>query len=235
MGDRVVRPAIAPEAARAVMLRHRGHEHSGQRRHLVEELDLPGYAMFAWDARGHGLSPRRGHAPGVRALVKDLDTFVREAIVAPETGTENLALVGQSARGVLAAAWVHDYAPRVRCMVLAAPAFKVKLYVPFARQALRMLYRLFGDFNVRSYVNAKFLTYDQSRIAEFHSDPLISRAISVKVLLGLFDTAARVVQDGSAIHVPTQLLISGSAGSLAGSHSWRFLNGSGRPSRKNTR
>ena len=30
--------------------------------------------------------------------------------------------------------WAHDYAPKIRCMVLASPAFKVKLYVPFARQ-----------------------------------------------------------------------------------------------------
>ena len=36
----------------------------------------------------------------------------------------------------MASAWVHDYAPRIRCMVLAAPAFVVKLYVPFARSHL---------------------------------------------------------------------------------------------------
>jgi alpha-beta hydrolase superfamily lysophospholipase len=34
--------------------------------------------MFALDARGHGHSPgRRGYAPSVGTLVKDLDTFVR--------------------------------------------------------------------------------------------------------------------------------------------------------------
>jgi alpha-beta hydrolase superfamily lysophospholipase len=34
------------------------------------------------------------------------------------------------------ATWAHDYAPGIRCMVLASPAFKVKLYVPFARPGL---------------------------------------------------------------------------------------------------
>jgi alpha-beta hydrolase superfamily lysophospholipase len=41
-------------------------------------------------------------------------------------------VVAQSVGAVLAVTWVHDYAP-IRCLVLASPAFKVKLYVPFAR------------------------------------------------------------------------------------------------------
>jgi len=41
------------------------------------------------------------------------------------------------------------------------------------------------------------------------ADPLISRPISVTMLLGLYDAADRVVADAQAIQVPTQLLISG--------------------------
>jgi alpha-beta hydrolase superfamily lysophospholipase len=204
-------PAMSARADRGILLLHRGHEHSGRLQHLVDELDLPGYAMFAWDARGHGRSPgRRGYAPSAGTLVKDLDTFVRDVIVQQGIRIENLAVVGQSIGSVLAAAWVHDYAPKIRCMVLAAPAFKVKLYVPFARPALRVLYKLFGDFTVQSYVKANYLTHDGDRIAAFRSDPLITRAISVSMLLDLHDTGARVVQDGAAIQTPTQLLISGS-------------------------
>ena len=44
-----------------------------------------------------------------------------------------MAVIAQSVGAVLVAAWAHDYAPKIRCMVLASPAFKVKLYVPFAR------------------------------------------------------------------------------------------------------
>jgi alpha-beta hydrolase superfamily lysophospholipase/phosphatidylglycerophosphate synthase/SAM-dependent methyltransferase len=204
-------PRVAGAGDRAVLLLHRGHEHSGRLQHLVDELNLPEYAMFAWDARGHGVSPgRRGYAPSVGTLVKDLDTFVRDVIVPQGIAVENLAVVGQSVGSVLAAAWVHDYAPKIRCMVLAAPAFKIKLYVPFARPALRVLYQVFGDFAVQSYVKADFLTHDRDRIAEFRSDPLITRSISVKVLIDLYDTAARVIKDSPAIQTPTQLLISGS-------------------------
>jgi hypothetical protein len=110
---------------------------------------------------------------------------------------------------VLVATWAHDYAPRVRCLVLASPAFKVKLYVPFARSALGLMHRLRGNFYVNSYVKAKFLTHDAQRIASYNSDPLIARAISVNILLGLYATAERIVADAQAITLPTQLLISG--------------------------
>jgi len=94
-------------------------------------------------------------------------------------------------------------------MVLASPAFKVKLYVPFARPGLRLMHKLRGNFFVNSYVKAKFLTHDPARIASFDADPLITRPISVNILLGLYDAADRIVADAQAIVVPTQLLISG--------------------------
>ena len=94
-------------------------------------------------------------------------------------------------------------------MALASPAFKVKLYVPFARPGLGLMRKLRGHFYVQSYVKAKFLSHDPERIASFDSDPLITRAISVDILLQLYRTAERIVADARAITIPTQLLISG--------------------------
>ncbi len=84
---------------------------------------------------------------------------------------EDIAVVAQSVGAVLVAAWVHDYAPRIRCMVLASPAFKVKLYVPFARPGLALMHKLRGNFFVTSYVKAKFLTRDPARMRELRHRP----------------------------------------------------------------
>lgn len=203
-------PPAQGDASQAVVLLHRGHEHSGRLQHLVDELNLPDIAMFAWDARGHGLSSRGSERPANLAkFVKDLDCFVRHISSAHGIAVENMAVIAQSVGGVLAAAWAHDFAPRIRCMVLATPAFKVKLYVPFARRALTLAHRLFGDFRVNSYVRAGALTHDPERIASYKADPLIKRPISVRVLLGLYSASDRIVADVQAIHLPTQLLISG--------------------------
>jgi hypothetical protein len=74
---------------------------------------------------------------------------------------------------------------------------------------LRLLQKLRGNFFVTSYVRARFLTRDPQRIASYDTDPLLSRAISVNLLLELDAVADRVVTDAQAITLPTQLLISG--------------------------
>jgi alpha-beta hydrolase superfamily lysophospholipase len=203
-------PACSGWANRAVILFHRGHEHSGRLQHVVDELELPDVAMFAWDARGHGRSlEARETSPTLGTLEKDVDTFVQHVSSRYGIAVENIAVLGQSVGSVLLAAWVHDYAPKIRCMVLAAPAFRVKLYVPFARIILKLLHRVIGNFHVNSYVKASALTHDPDRVASYESDPLIRRPISVKILLALYSTADRVIADAQAIQIPTQLLISG--------------------------
>lgn len=194
----------------AILLFHRGHEHSGRVAHLVDELDLPEFSFFAWDARGHGHSPgERGFSPSVGTSIRDVETFVAHIGSEHHIATRDIAIIAQSVGAVIAAGWVHDYAPSIRCQVLASPAFSVKLYVPFARSALALMYRVYGHFFVDSYVKATVLTHDLSRVDSYARDPLITKPISVNILLGLYEAAKRIVSDAHAIRIPTQLLISG--------------------------
>lgn len=205
-------PATAPTAGprQAVVMFHRGHEHGGRMAHLPGELDLPEFDFFAWDARGHGLSPgARGDSPSFATSVRDVQTFIDHISATHGIQQTDMAVLAQSVGAVVVSTWAHDYAPQIRCLVLASPAFKVKLYVPFARPGLKLMRAWRGNFFVNSYVKARFLSHDPERIASFDSDPLISRPISVNMLLGLYEAAERVVADAQAIQIPTQLLISG--------------------------
>ncbi len=195
---------------RAVVMFHRGHEHGGRMAHLADELDMPGYDFFAWDARGHGQSPgARGDSPGFATSVRDVQTFIEHVRDSHGIAEADMVVLAQSVGAVLVATWAHDYAPKVRCLVLASPAFKVKLYVPFARPGLKLLKALRGNFFVNSYVKPRLLTHDPERVMSYLADPLISRPISVTMLLGLYEAADRVVADAQAIQVPTQMLVSG--------------------------
>ena len=196
---------------KAIVLLHRGHEHSGRLAHLVEELNLPEWAFFALDARAHGRSGgQQDSGTTMATFVQDLDDFVRHLHAEYGLAVEQLAVVAQSMGAVIAAAWVHDYAPKIRCLVLASPAFRVKLYVPFARPSLTLAHAAAGDFFVQSYVKGQALTQDAERAASYATDPLIKRPISVRVLLSLDQMAQRLVDDAAAIRVPVQMLISGS-------------------------
>lgn len=196
--------------AKAVAIFHRGHEHSGRATHVAEGLADESFSYFAWDQRGHGRSDgERGDAPSMGRLIADVDEFVAHIEQRFGFETQNLAVIAQSVGAVLVSAWLHDYAVRVRCAVLASPAFSVKLYVPFARAGLKALYCARGNFFVNSYVKAHYLTHDKQRQASYDADSLITRAISVRILLGLYEAAQRVVSDAAAITTPTLLLISG--------------------------
>lgn len=214
----------------ALLLFHRGHEHSGRFLDLVERLDLGDAWVFAWDARGHGRSPgERGYAKNLSCLVKDLDTFTR--FISREYGIpmENMVVMAHSVGSVIVSAWVHDYAPPIRAMVLGCPAFRVKLYVPFAVPLLRLWQFLKGKAFVQSYVKARMLTHDPEQAALYIQDPLITRAIAVNILIELHDTSSRLMADARAIQAPTLLLAAGSDWVVKLSAQRRFFDGLASP------
>ena len=205
------RPAANGNTGRAIVLLHRGHEHSERMMYVHEELRLSEFACFAWDARGHGYTTgERGDSPSVATTINDLDQFIKHIQHEHGITPENICLIAQSVGAVIAAGWMNDYAPKIRCAILAAPAFKVKLYVPFARPALRLAQKWRGNFFVKSYVKAHYLTHDIARQHSYNHDSLIAPAISVRVLLGLYDLASRLVHNAHQITTPIQMLISGS-------------------------
>ena len=144
-GTRIFYRAWLPArpARRAVVCFHRGHEHSGRLADVVEALGLEDAAVFAWDARGHGLSEgERGHAPSFGRMVRDVDEFMHHVATSHGFAPEDTVVLAHSVGAVAVTTWVHDYAPRIRGLVLATPAFRVKLYVPFAIPGLKLLDRL---------------------------------------------------------------------------------------------
>ena len=192
---------------KALILFHRGHEHSARWRETVEALALPGVSVFAWDQRGHGNSPgERGSAAELMDIVRDAEAFSQHLAVVHGIAMENTVVIAHSVGAVIAAAWIHDFAPPIRGLVLGAPAFKVKLYIPLAIPLLRLKQHLLGPGHVKSYVKSKFLTHDSEQARIYDADKAIFRQISVKMLLDLFDTSKRIVADAGAIVAPTLLL-----------------------------
>jgi SAM-dependent methyltransferase len=135
-------------------------------------------------------------------VIKDVNAFARHVSETFGIPIENMVVLAHSLAAVTVTAWVHDYAPPIRALILATAAFHVKLYVPFAIPALRILRPRF----VKSYVKSKMLTHDREQAARYDSDPLIFRQIAVNVLLDLSDTAKRLVADAGAIQTPTLMI-----------------------------
>lgn len=192
---------------RALVLLHRGHEHSARVQALVEDLGFSGDWAFAWDARGHGHSPgERGAAPSFQTLVQDLDEFVAHLQARYGVAVHDMQLVANSVGAVIAATWLHDYARPVRGVAMAAAAFAIKLYVPLAVPSLSFALGFKPDLAVTSYIRPGMLTHDAAQATAYGNDPLIAKRISARVLVDMARTAKRVVGDASAIDTPILML-----------------------------
>ena len=216
----------ASPSRKALLLFHGGHEHSARWQGVVDAVALDDVAIFAWDARGYGRSPGvRGGAESLSALVQDVDAFVTHVIAEYGIGREDMVVMAHSLGAVIVTAWVHDYAPPIRGLILATPAFRVKLYVPFAVPLLRLRQAVLGPGFVRSYVKARLLTHDRAEAERYGRDEYIFRQIAVNMLLDLHDTSTRLLADAGAIHVPTLMLSAGEDWVVSLAAQRRFMRG----------
>ena len=118
---------------------------------------------------------KRGHAACFMQYVRDLAEFFDHLKTAHGITEDRVVLVAHSVGAVIAAAWVHDYAPQLAGLVLATPAFDVNLIVPGALTSIRLLLKLEPDTIIKSYVRGDWLTRDPAAAAAYDADPKISR------------------------------------------------------------
>ena len=194
-----------PSNGKILILLHRGHEHSARLESIASQKAFEGYKIYSYDNRGHGETEVEATYEFMN-LVRDLDSFVK--FVCQEEGkqVQDIFIVANSVAGVVASTWVHDYAPKISGMALVAPAFKIKLYFPFAKEFLKLAIKVKPKLNIKSYVKSKFLTHNVEEQKKYDEDTLITPNIPARQLTTLLDTAQRVVGDGTLISTPTLVL-----------------------------
>ena len=194
-----------PYDGRILIILHRGHEHSQRLEDIVSKPEFSGYKIFSYDNRGHGYT-KVAPAYEFMDMVRDLDAFVSFVCKKEEKREEDIFIIANSVAGVTATTWVHDYAPKVKGVALIAPAFKIKLYFPYAKAFLKLAVKFKNDLNIKSYVKSKFLTHNIEEQRRYDADPLITPNIPASQLTTLLDTAERVVGDAHLIATPMLVL-----------------------------
>ena len=187
---------------KSLIIIHRGHEHSERLNNLAQDEKFLKYNIFAYDLRGHGYTETKT-SPNAMDYVRDLDFFVKHIKSEYQIKEEDIFIVANSIGGVILSAYVHDFAPNIAGMALLAPAFEIKLYIPFAKQLVTLLTKIKKDAKVMSYVKAKVLTHDVAEQNKYNSDKLINKEINAKLLIDLADMGKKLVEDSMAIELPT--------------------------------
>ena len=187
---------------KTLIIIHRGHEHSERLNILTQDEKFLKYNIFAYDLRGHGYTKIKS-SPNSMDYVRDLDSFVKHIKSKYQIKEEDIFIIANSIGGVILSAYIHDFAPNIAGIALLAPAFEIKLYIPFAKQLVTLLTKIKKDAKVMSYVKAKVLTHDVAEQSKYNSDKLINKEINAKLLIDLADMGKRLVEDSMAIELPT--------------------------------
>ena len=154
-----------------VILVHGVAEHSGRWEHVGDYLAERGYAVAAYDWRGHGESEGpRAHADTFEHMVDDLAEVIDDvAASAP------LFVYGHSGGGLIATAYAVSERSQPAGYVLSAPALAADIPLPF-RVAAKVLPKFVPKLRIKNPINGEHLSRDPAVAEAYFADPLLEPA-----------------------------------------------------------
>jgi acylglycerol lipase len=178
------------EPRAAVVIHHGLADHSERYSAFAERLVGAGYAVWAFDMRGHGRSAgARVQIDRIDDLLDDLDAFV--AVVRQGEPGRRIVLYGHSVGGLATALYAIERQPDVAGVILAAPG--IAFDAPAIQAAvIRFVAPLAPDARVLAVPHAEF-SRDPAVVGEMGRDPLIHQAYGpARTARAAVDGVARV-------------------------------------------
>ena len=202
----------APGAPRAqVLLVHGLGEHAGRYAPLAAELHGWGFAVRAYDQRGHGLSGgARGGLPHDTALLDDLAAVIDATRRMQQRGQPGLPLIllGHSLGGLVAGRFVSLQLRPVDALVMSSPALDPGLST-FQKVLVASLPAIAPNMRVNNGLDPRFLSHDPAVVAAYRADPLVHPKISARLARFIATAGPSTVAAAAHWHVPTLLLYAG--------------------------
>ena len=206
------RPA---EPRAALLLVHGYAEHCGRYDHVGHWFAARGFAVHAYDHRGHGKSEGRVcHVDHFDEFLDDLarmlDT-VREA----EPGRP-VFLVGHSMGGLITCAFLRERRPDVAGAVTSGAALAMPDAFPRWRAiAARVMRRLAPRLSLPSGLPTTGVSRDPDVVRAYENDPLVHSTMTTSFAMELLETLQRTAGGGADVRVP-MLMLHGGADALVG-------------------
>lgn len=193
-----------------VLIVHGLGEHAWRYDALAQRLNHWGFAVRAYDQRGHGDSGgARGVLPSDDALLQDLEEVLEDTqhhIAQPWACP--LILLGHSMGGLVAATWVQRGGAHVDALVLSSPALNTGMSA-VQRGLVQLLLRLAPDLTMGNGLDPRGLSHDPAVVQAYLKDPLVHDRISARLARFIDANGPRVVAAAPSWPVPTLLLYAG--------------------------
>ncbi len=186
-------PATAP----TVLIVHGLGEHSGRYDALARALNSSGFAVSAYDQRGHGASPGpRGVIPAAESLCTDLAGVID---VLHDADGRAPILLGHSLGGLVAARFVAEslaepaaaWRREVPALVLSSPALDAGLNAG-QRLLLALLGRLAPTLAVGNGLRPDWISRDPAIVQAYRQDPRVHDRICARLVRFIVDGGEHV-------------------------------------------
>lgn len=195
-----------PQARGGVLIVHGLGEHAGRYDRLARWFNTHGYAVRAYDQRGHGQSP------GPRGVLKHPDDLLADLSVVHADYARTLGaaplLLGHSMGGLVALRAVLDERITPKGLVLSSPALRSHASKGLQRLAA-VLAHLLPNLPLRNGLDLERLSHDAQVIAAYRDDPLCHDRVSPRLADFIFHAGASCIADAGRLEVPTLLLVAG--------------------------
>jgi alpha-beta hydrolase superfamily lysophospholipase len=164
------RPDTEPKAALIIV--HGLGDHSGRYMNLVKPLVAEGYAIYAFDNRGHGRSAgQRGHVNNFDELRQDLVIF--QQIVKDQEEERPLFIMGHSLGGLITLYTLLHDSTGYSGAVISAPALDTGGVPAVLIAASKILSRVWPTLSFPSGLDAQAISRDPDEVKAYLDDPLI--------------------------------------------------------------
>ncbi len=168
--QRVWLPEPTPHAM--VLIIHGLAEHHARYDHVARYLNSEGYAVAAFDQRGHGRSDgRRAYIPDWEQCLDDLKAWHQQ--IRTYYPSIPFFLFSHSLGGLLAFHYIVDSKPKVRGAIFSAPALQVSDEVsPWLQKLAPIIGHLLPRLKT-TRLNAHHISRDPKVVDRYLSDPLV--------------------------------------------------------------
>ncbi|HQS00036.1 MAG: lysophospholipase [Pseudomonadota bacterium] len=210
--------ALPPRAV--VLLVHGLGEHASRYDHVAQHLLDWGFAVRAYDQRGHGESGgERGGLSSETLLLEDLAEVVddtrqrslrlpRADGAAPADAPLPLILLGHSLGGLVAGRFVSLGLRPVDGLVMSSPALDPGLNA-IQKLLLATLPAIAPNLRVNNGLKPEFISHDPQVVSKYLADPLVHAKISARLAKFIATAGPATVAAASTWRTPTLLMYAG--------------------------